>query len=258
MKTHESKNKLKFTSGKEIQDSMGHYMLTGDTMKFNNSKEEGLKAYRDLIFNNFEGSIETAFPIFNKILSNKEWELVVADFFENNKSQYNELWKLPKEFVEYFEDKKYAEAFNKPYLNNLLSFEWMEVEVFNMSDVDFPEYKKEGNINTDVLVVNPEYSMDVYDYPIHKINIEKKELDKIQTIIITYRNIKTKNAEYVSLSVLDAFIFEQIIESKISFNKAISIVEKQLNEKLPNDVVSVSEKMFEELLSNSLFLGYKI
>ena len=55
----------------------------------------------------------------------------------------------------------------KPFLDDLLYFEWMEIEVHTMPDRPFPDYVKEGNVLEDRLAFNPEYEIIRMDYPVH-------------------------------------------------------------------------------------------
>ena len=43
----------------------------------------------------------------------------------------------------------------KPYLEDLLYFEWMEIEVHTMPDKPYPDYQSRGNIFMDRLALNP-------------------------------------------------------------------------------------------------------
>ena len=247
----------KYYSAEELQNAIGSFVKSGERKPIKNTKEHGFLKYRELIFNNISGAMNVAFPISKSIVPAKEWEEMLQSFFTNHKAQTNFVWELPKEFVNYCKLQDYDKSLNLPFLIDLLSFEWMEIEIFNMKDKIFPDFVSDGNIETDILIVNPEHKFQIYDYPVHKIDIDNPQLEKTKSFIVSYRHSESKDAEFVALSLLDALIFEKITENKLSVNDAINSIADELKQEIPEELKKASVQFFSRLLENNLFLGFK-
>ncbi len=241
---------------KDIHNEIGLFIKTGKNINIKNTNYKGFLKYRELIYNNFESAIETAFPITKNIISENDWNFLVRDFFENHNAKYHEIWRMPKEFIEYCKNNEFEKKLKKPFLLDLLNFEWIEIEIFNMPDKIFPKVKKTGNIQNDILVVNPENILQIYEYPVNKININSPSLKKQQTIIVSYRHPETKNAEFVLLSKLDALIFEKITVNKLSLNDAFIKISKEFKQDISKEIKNNSINIFTQLLQNKLFIGF--
>ncbi len=247
----------KYYTAEELQNAIGSFVRSGDRIGIKNTKEKGFLKYRELIFNNIAGAMNIAFPISKSIIPDDLWEEMLQSFFTNHKAKTNFVWELPKEFVEYCKSEDYAKNLKLPFLNDLLNFEWMEMEIFNMKDIEHPAFVGSGNIETDILVVNPEHSLQVYDYPVHKIDIERPKIEKVKSFIVSYRHSETKDAEFVSLSFLDALLFEKITVDELAIKDALHIIEEEIQQEIPEELKQKSTQFFTKLLENNLFLGFK-
>jgi len=85
----------------KIEQSLAEWCRTGKNIDIKGTKKEGLKQYRRLLRNNINNTMEQAFPIANEVLTEKEWDTLIDDFFANHKAQTNHVWKLPFEFYQF-------------------------------------------------------------------------------------------------------------------------------------------------------------
>jgi len=111
--------------------------------------------YSRLIYNNIDDLLQTSFPITVQKLSEEIWNFLINDF------------------MAYIQGKKYAFRLNLPFLDDLLYFEWLEIELFNQEDEEIPKFSTIQNYFTDHLVFTPEFKLVHFEYAVHKMELEE-------------------------------------------------------------------------------------
>ena len=171
--------------------------------------------YQRLIFNIFNDSLESSFPIANSYLDNGVWAKMVLDFFRNHNSQTPQLWKLAFEFYQFAVEQNYQEKFDLFYLNDLLLFEWMEIELYMMEDIPYPDYCTEGDWENDLLVFNPEFKLIQFTYPVHR--VKPVDLDRNaggNYFLLIFREKESGKVQFVNLSIIYAYVIEKVTQQQ--------------------------------------------
>ena len=144
-----------------------------------------------------------------------------------------------------------------PFLNDLLLFEWIEIEVHTMEDEIFPKIKKEGDIWNDILILMPEYRLLQLEYPVHiKQTKEITAADKGNYFLFSYRTLENKSVKFMDLSILFAFCIEQIEEG----NTLKDIVKQFFtltNSEFNNEIKEKTESFIKGLIQKEVVLGFK-
>lgn len=213
---------------RQLQQALAQYTRDGESTSIEGVRQDRLHHYRRLTFNIQLQTMEQAFPIAYSAFESEEWKSIVHDFFLHHDAQTPQIWKLPLEFYEFVRDHDYATKTGKPYLNDLLLFEWIEIEVHTMPDEPIPAFKTTGDVLHDVLVLNPEFRLNKLEYPVHKVKpTEITEGHKGNYFLLTYREKETGAVHFMDLSVLHTFIVEKIVAERESLshiiNEAITI-----------------------------------
>lgn len=206
----------------EIQENLGLYCKTGIDQNLPGITENRLHHYRRLVFNVVKNTLEQAYPIALQVLGEKQFRELIHDFFSNHDCRSPQIWKLPGEFYEYSLENKTAEKINSPWLNDLLLFEWTEIEVHTMPDAEIP---KAGDITSyldDVLLINPEYRLIQMEYPAHLVKADKLEDNKGKYFVLISRDPKEGKVMFFNLSILHTWVFERIANQKISVRSLFS------------------------------------
>jgi len=89
-------------------------------------KPQGLKVYKSLVLHRFYEVLSNGFPIFYNEIDEKEFEKVVYKFMQYG-AKSTVMWKMPNEFRRFIKKSKILKDI--PYINDLLWFEWIEVEL---------------------------------------------------------------------------------------------------------------------------------
>ncbi len=192
------------------QKTLAEYCRNGKEITLPGAITERLPHYRRLVFNIVNDSLESAFPIAFKYVERVHWNEMVVDFFSNHKCTDPQVWRMPFEFYGYVVEKEFHEKYSLPWLNDLLYFEWLEVELYMMEDIQYPLYKDSENWLGKLVAVNPEHKLIKLKYPIHKMNPKKAKENKGDHFLLLFRQKDSGKVQFVGLSTLYVFILENI------------------------------------------------
>jgi hypothetical protein len=149
-----------------------------------------LPIYRKQIRRKISRNLEHAFPLAHHLLSHEQWDEMVDRFLADELCSSPFFWQVPKFFVQFAKDKGYADRFNIPYLEDLLDFEWLEIEMFMM-----PNQSDETRIV-------------IYSYPV----FEKKPMEKGVYHLYASRHPKTKEVHFVRITPFYCRVLELLKE----------------------------------------------
>lgn len=151
-------------------------------------KTGNLSHYRRLVYNNIDDMLQNAYPVLYSFLPSDEWNKAVHQFIEEHPCQNNQVWRMPGEFREYLSDTGHPLLKKYLFLDNLLAFEWAEMELFMMEDRP-ADAQPGGDILFSKLILNPEHLLLVFQYPVHKVAPELINEDmKGMYCVIGHRN----------------------------------------------------------------------
>jgi hypothetical protein len=208
----------------ELQEKLAQYCRTGIFTKLEGVDENRVTHYRRLVFNNINNTLKQAYPITQEWLTKAEWDLLVQSFFKEHLAQTPKIWEMPKEFMEYVKDKKLAYQLAKPSLNDLLLFEWLEIEVHTMPDTDVLFVKDHGDYLKETVVLNPHYCLQHLQYPVHVLNAGEAIHKKGDWFIYLFRHPDTGAVEFLNISALHVFVLEKLYDEPQPFEGILSLV----------------------------------
>jgi hypothetical protein len=192
------------------QALLAEYCRNGEVPDLKGVKYENLGQYRRLVFNIASDIIETAYPITYSFLPEETWKKLVFDYFAEHKCQSTQVWRMPLEFYDYCVKKDLQAQLNLPFLNDLLNFEWLELEVHTMEDLAYPEFTTEGDLFNDKIAVNPEFKLIKLTYPVHTTSPTELTGKEGTYFLFIYREKESGNVQFMDLSMLYTYIVEQI------------------------------------------------
>ncbi len=198
------------------QSNLANYCRNGSKQELKGINENNLPQYRRLVYNIACDTLETAYPITYSFLSEKDWKELTFQFFAEHKCKTPQVWKMPLEFYEYCVEVNIADKLKLPFLNDLLYFEWLELEMHTMEDIPYPKYSSDGNWLENNIVLNPEHKIVTFNYPVHTTAPTDDLLSKTGNyFLLIYREKTSGNIQFIDLSVLYVFVLERIINGEL-------------------------------------------
>ncbi len=241
----------------EIQELLGKYCKTGVEVEIPGITEGRVHHYRRLVYNVVKNTMDQAYPITAASMKEEEWDSLVDTFFSNHPTTSTQIWKLPYEFYQYHFSSDTANKINRPYLNDLLYFEWAEIEIHTMKDKVFEKFAVEGNPISDQLVVNPEYELIQLEYPVHLKAVQGIEEHKGDYYVLLYREQETGNVKFLELSVLHAYILSKISETGASISSFKGEIARISNVESEKYLDMYLLEFVDSLMQRDLILGYR-
>ena len=190
------------------------YCRNGKEVAILGTMPERLPHYRRLVYNVVKDALETTYPISFKYIETEIWDEILYNFFSSHKCNDPQVWQMPKEFLEFCKTEKYAEKYNLPFLNDLLYFEWLEVELYMMEDIPYPQFNSSKDWLKEKIAVNPEHEIIKLEYPVHMEKPFDAANKKGDYFLLLFREKETGRVQFVNLSVLFTFLIENIVLAK--------------------------------------------
>ena len=228
------------------QSSLATYCRTGNTVEIEGAVQKNLTHYRRLVFNNVLDTLETAYPITKNLLGDENWETIVNRFFSTYNIQSPQIWMMPEEFKNYLLEQEKELLNTYPLLENLLEFEWPEVEIFMMPDI--PHEKPEEGF----YILNPEIDILKLSYPVHiksPLLITNEDLGTY--FVSLHRNPNTGSVQFTNLSIPFVDVLEHLSANPLTENDIKQILKKYASEKEVN--IAYDEFIKQSLATQLLF-----
>ena len=239
-----------------IQDILGDYCRTGEGEEIPGITPGRVNHYRRLVYNVIRSNMDRAFPITLAALGEEEWDQLVQEFFSKGLPQTPQIWKLPYEFYNYHLMKETGNRIQKPYLEDLLYFEWIEIEVHTMPDKPFPEYVSSGNIFMDRLALNPEFEMIRLNYPVHMHPAAAAADMKGDYFVLIFRVPETGNVKFLNLSSIHTYILARLMEEDLPLKDLKGDIAQTAGIESIKYLDDALEQFIGDLIDKRLILGY--
>jgi hypothetical protein len=141
-----------------IRDPLNHPVVTGVAA-------ERMTLYRELFYNNFSETLASAFPILQQVLEADYWQQLCQEFFAQYHCATPYLSHMPGEFVVYLQQINTSEP---PWLLELATWEWTELELMLAPDADVPDLLDDDVLHA-IPVLSPLLRLHAFGFPVHKI-----------------------------------------------------------------------------------------
>ena len=219
-------------------------------------EDRRLAIYRNLVFNNIESFLGSAFPILKSIINGEKWSQMVRDFISLHECQTPYFLKISEEFIKYLElnSEQYPS-----FMLELAHYEWVELAL-DVSQQDIPSHPPhEAHVLDDMALISPLAWRLSYRYPVHKmgpgyVEQELKDTDPL-TFLIVYRNRDLKVGFIESNAV--TFRLLDIIESDaLSGRAAILKLAKEIQHSDLKSLLAFGAEVLYALAGKDVIYGF--
>ncbi len=238
------------------QSRLTTYCRTGEEQELIGVTANRVQHYRRLIYNIADDTLRTAYPLTYNLLEEQKWYELVDDFFSHHKCQSYKVWEMPLELYEYVSRNKHNLHGRYPFINELLWFEWLEVKLFMMEDIAPEEYSTVGDYVKDVPVFNPEYTIEKFEYPVHKKNAKHITSEDVNTYYVLMYRDKEGKVQFLDISTFFAWLIETIHNNNVSVEDLSETAAVTFNIDV-NDVAKHGRHFLQALHTKGFLLGFK-
>ncbi|NVJ50812.1 MAG: putative DNA-binding domain-containing protein [Gammaproteobacteria bacterium] len=154
-------------------------------------EQRRLDVYRELIFNNIKGFIESGFPVLNTIVDETEWHELIYQFVRDHRAKSPYFAEVAQEFLLFLESTDLSLKSRYPFIVELAHYEWVELALL-IKPLDWREVRSGDSLDllATPLCVSPVAWPLAYEYPVHAISdqYQPTEPPDAPTLLVVYRN----------------------------------------------------------------------
>jgi hypothetical protein len=163
--------------------------------------QRGTAIYVDLLYNKFNDSLTTCFPVMYAILGETAWQRLLKDFIAEHRCLSPFYRQIPDEFMRYLQNERQV-LDDLPFLPELAHFEWIEL-VLSIAEAEpvVSETLTDTHILDAVLVFAPVMKLLYYVWPVQQINqaYQPDEPTAVATHILGFRDAADQ-VRFISLN----------------------------------------------------------
>lgn len=154
-------------------------------------KTQGTHIYNQLIFSRFYDAISGANPVLFSLISKEKSRQIVQEFIKSGYAKGSLLWQISKEFRSFL--KKRKDILDFPFLDELLWFEYSEIDLFmrDFSDIRPTEFKWDFKFKLGKNAI-----LRILKYAVHNGEFETSR----RTFLLAYYDISKKRVFYIELN----------------------------------------------------------
>ncbi|MCB0346010.1 MAG: putative DNA-binding domain-containing protein [Bdellovibrionales bacterium] len=236
---------------RKFQTSLADYCRDNTYREVPGVNSDRAKQYRRLVFNGVKSALNSAYPIAKETLGKERWDEFVTEFFARYPSSSPQLWKMPRGLYEFAVESRYAEMMGLPYLNDLLLFEWIEIEMFMRPDSEIAPYRACQDVLNEHLVLNPDFQVVQLSYPVFKLKGADLLDKRGNYFLLVYRSASTQKVWFSELSPFVVAVLELLKDDPLTGH---DVVEAALAFIGSSDETGAKEAL-QQLVSDEIILG---
>lgn len=243
----------------EIQRAMGRYLRNPRQEPAPKGIEpRRLAVYQELVYNNIEGFISSAFPVLRRLYDDDQWQGLIRAFMLNHRCDTPYFLQISQEFLRFLMECYELREGDYPFLQELAHYEWLELYLDTL-DQDLPSVPSTVCVLTDQLSVSPLVVAATYQYPVHEIGpghvplapsiqpnylvVYRKRNDevcfmKVSQATVRLLNFIRENASQTGMQVLEIMAKELGMDAEAS----LAFGQDLLNRLVGQDIVLASNK----------------
>lgn len=131
-----------------------------------------LEIYRELIHNNIRDFIESAYPVLQSLLPESEWDALLQGFVAEHRAQSPYFRDISLEFRQWMEACRQDWLHERPWAQELLHFEWVELAA-DCAETDVDEaVVADGDLLAGIPCLRQALWPLVYRWPVHTLGPE--------------------------------------------------------------------------------------
>lgn len=215
--------------------------------------------YRELLFNNIDSLLSSAFPVIRQILTQEQWHSLVEDFFARHRCATPLFPEIPQEFIAFLQEERDGATTDPPFLVELAHYEWVELAL-TISDADrdpLPPLDLNGDLLSGIPWVSPLAWSLSYRFPVHRLgpDFQPREPGGEATHLLVYRG-RDDEVGFLEINAVTQRLIELLKENgRMTGLDALKRIAEELHHPEPDKVVEGGRRILEQLRKRNVVLG---
>lgn len=213
-----------------------------------------MAVYNEIVFNNFQGLVESCFPVSREVLGVRRWTRLLRDFFIQHQCVTPIFRQIPEEFLRWLEAENQTDT--PPFLYHLAHYEWIELSLA-VSDAVIPEHiDPQGDLLARCPALAPALALLRYPYAVQLISKRYKpsQPDDEPTQILAFRRTDD-SVKFIVLNLVSARLLALLAEGELTGLQALNQIAKELQHPKPEVVINSGLEILENLRSEQAIIG---
>jgi hypothetical protein len=229
-------------------------------------EDRRLQIYRDLLYNNVEDFLASAYPVLNSIMPALEWHAMVREYFAQHEARTPLFPQMPREFLRYLEQHATLWAERYPFMLELAHYEWVEAGLYtDTREIDWQGLDPDGDLLDGVPILSPLALPLCYRYPVHKLSPEYQPLEAPEqaTCIIVFRD-RSDQVGFMEINAVSARLLVRIQEAQqqqeqsLTGREMLSGIALEIGHNNPELVISGGLGILKQLRERDIILGIRV
>lgn len=217
-------------------------------------EDRRMAIYRDLFFNNINGTLENAFPVIRSLFTEDNWLAMVRDFMIRHQSKSPLFIEIAREFMAYLDNERDS-VDDPPFLSELAHYEWVELAL-SIAEPEFRLTPLEADQDSLALeyTQSPLAWLLVYQYPVHKISPDNPPQQPSETpnCLLVQRN-EDEQIKFIELNPVSARLLELLSQGQTGY-QAVEEIATAMQHPDPQVVENGARQMVADWLAKGILL----
>ncbi len=231
----------------ETTERFTRYCRTGQLDPELKLNPERAEVYLNHVRNVIEAALKKAYPLTCHLLTPEQWEELVESFLVDVDCATPFLWRMPQLLVDFVKKNHWANRFECSYLDDLVDFEWLEIEIFMMPDCPV-QHSQTGNVLDNLLILNSESQIVTYTYPVYEKKPLPRPMKKGTYPLLAFRHPDDGEVYFVALSPFFNYVLELIENQRLTGRQALVQAAEKFNFHR-DKVITAGEHFLRDLIS---------
>ena len=217
---------------------------------------ERAAVYRELVFNNIKGFLDSNFPVLREILGDSRWREVAEKFVAEHSCQTPYFLEVGREFLTWLRAADNNYLADVSYAEELAHYEWAELAIAVAEDDPAQTFAGEN-----LLDALPQLSANAwplrYDFPVHQIgpDYQPDERPAEKTFLLVYRDAEF-NVQFMEINALTWILLEHLRgDSGQTARQLLEQIADGFPQLDPQLVVDGGAQTLQELVSRGVICG---
>lgn len=224
-------------------------------------EERRLAIYRELLYNNVEGFVRSAFPVLHAISDDAVWHRRVRAFFRDHRCQTPYFKEIAAEFVEWLQNARGEHQDDPPFIRELAHYEWVELAL-SVSDADreLPKVDPNGDLMEGRPLLSPLAWPLAYQWPVHRIGPEcQPEAPDPQPTYLVVNRDRLDMVHFLEINAVTYRLLQLLSDDPSPTGRqALETIATELAHPQPEAVIAHGQALLDDLKARNILLGTRV